>query len=200
MEYADLNIVILAAGNSSRMGQSKQLLDVGGQTLLEKTVSAAVESKIPNVTVVLGANAEIHRRLLKNYPVQILVNNDWALGMGSTLKFALKKILEDNINVQGVLFMVCDQPNITVQHINKVCDLFLSEKPIAVASQYKMTFGVPALFDRITFSSLLSINDHAGAKEVLEKVKNDLRLIPFEGGEIDLDTLEDYQNFINQKL
>ena len=198
MDYNDLDIVILAAGNSSRMGTSKQLLDVGGQTLLQKTVNAALESKIQNVSVVLGSNSQIHSKTINGMPVKILVNPDWALGMGNTLKFSLKKLLESNINLQGVLYMVCDQPRITTQHINNVIDLFLKQKPVAVGSHYKGTYGVPALFDRITFSSLLAINDRAGAKTVLQKLEADLKLVPFDGGEIDLDTREEYEQFMNQ--
>ena len=198
MEYKNLEIVILAAGNSSRMRTSKQLLDIGGVTLLEKTVACAANSKIPNVTVVLGSNSQMHIKNIKGKQVQILTNPDWALGIGNTLKFSMKKLLQNNINTQGVLFMVCDQPRISTVHINNLIELFLKEKPVAVASRYKETYGVPALFDRIAFSSLLSINDSSGAKAVLQKLKTNLKFVPFDGGEIDLDTPEEYERFMSQ--
>lgn len=180
------------------MGTSKQLLDVGGETLLEKTVACAARSKIPNVTVVLGANSDKHRQKIREQQVQILVNPDWTLGVGNTLKFSLKNLLQNNINMQGVLFMVCDQPFITTEHINRITDQYVRDEPLVIASQYKETYGVPSLFDRITFSSLLSIEDRTGAKTVLEKYEKELRLVPFKGGEIDLDTPEEYEQFMNQ--
>jgi molybdenum cofactor cytidylyltransferase len=198
MDFNNLDIVILAAGSSSRMGTSKQLLHVGGETLLEKAVTCSLNSKISNVTVVLGSNSEIHSRVLKNKRVQVLVNPDWALGIGNTIKFSLKKLLENNINVQGVMFMVCDQPHISTVHLNNIIDQFIEESPVAVASQYKGTYGVPAIFDRIAFSNLLSISDQAGAKTVLQNLEGDLRLVSFNGGEIDLDTPEEYKQYLEQ--
>jgi molybdenum cofactor cytidylyltransferase len=198
MDFNNLDIVILAAGSSSRMGTSKQLLQVGGETLLERVVTCSLNSKISNVTVVLGSNSEIHSRVLKNKRVQVLVNPDWALGVGNTIKFSLKKLLENNINVQGVMFMVCDQPHISTVHLNNIIDRFIEESPVAVASQYKGTYGVPAIFDRIAFSNLLSISDQAGAKTVLQNWEGDLRLVSFNGGEIDLDTPEEYKQYLEQ--
>ena len=198
-DYDDLTIAILAAGDSRRMGSPKQLLDVGGETLLERAVKCAVESVVHNVTVVLGASAEQYTPLMSKTPAQILINPDWAFGMGNTLKFSLRKLIEENINIQGVLFMVCDQPLITSAHVNAMVRTYQEKNPVAVASGYKNTFGVPALFDRIAFSGLLSIDDKSGAREVLKKLESDLEIIPVEGGEIDLDTPEDYQKFMNMK-
>ena len=198
MNYQELQIVILAAGNSSRMGTSKQLLQVGNETLLEKTVRCASLSKIPNVTVVLGSNSELHSQKIKKTGVQIMINPDWALGLGNTLKFSLKSLLRSNINVQGVLFMVCDQPLITTEHINRMVDRYVNDEPVAIASQYKEAYGVPVLFDRIAFSTLLSIGDKSGGKSVLQRFEKELLLVPFKGGEIDLDTPAEYEQFLNQ--
>jgi molybdenum cofactor cytidylyltransferase len=196
--YNDLAIIILAAGNSSRMGTSKQLLEVDGQTLLNRTISCAMASNITNITVVLGANAEVYTKALKNKAVHVEINPDWNLGMGNTIKFAVKKLLNRFINVQGLLLLVCDQPLLSAAHINTMVDLFLKNTPPGVASRYKNTFGVPALFDRIAFADLLSIRDDSGAREVLNKLDSGLQLVSFEGGEIDLDTPDEYRQFINK--
>ena len=196
--YSDLGVVILAAGNSSRMGTSKQLLEVNGKTLLEHTVSCALHSSIANVTVVLGSNSEMHERVLKGKLLHTIVNPNWSLGIGSTIKFAIKELIARNTNLQALVFLVCDQPRINTTHINKMASFYFLKRPIAIASQYKNTYGVPALFDRAVFASVLSIHDNTGAKEVLSHVEKDLLLIPFEGGEIDLDTPEEYQSFINK--
>ena len=197
MEGRNLALVILAAGSSSRMGTSKQLLPVGeGQTLLEKTVSCALDSSGAEVVVVLGCDAETHHLLLKDKPVRVLINSDWALGMGNTLKFALKNILERNPLIQAALFMVCDQPLISSGHLKAMIDLYVHENPVAVASTYNNQVGVPAFFDKVIFPELLSIEDHSGAREVLRRLKSNLKLIPFEAGAVDLDTPEDYKIFL----
>ena len=195
----DFAIVILAAGNSSRMGTSKQLLEVNGRTLLLHTVNSAIASQIPNIVVVLGANAEAHHVILKEKSATVIVNNDWIKGMGSSLKLGVKKAIEQYTDVQAIMVMVCDQPLISSIHINNLVKAYQQHGAIAVASHYNDTFGVPALFDRSVFSSLMKIGDEMGARQILKKLEQDLIPVPFIGGEIDLDTPEDYQKFIDGK-
>jgi len=196
--YNDQVIVLLAAGNSSRMGTSKQMLSVNGRTLLEHSVNCATASQIPNVIVVFGAHAQDHQVALKGRPITIEINQQWANGMGSSLKAGLRKAIQSFSNVQALMVLVCDQPLLSSVHINRLASAYYQSKPLAVASQYNNgVVGVPAIFDRSVFSSLMQIEDKSGAREVLEKLNQDLVLIPFIGGEIDLDTPEDLKRYIN---
>ena len=196
MEFTNEAIVLLAAGNSSRMGTSKQSLDMGGQTLLNHTVQCAISSQIPNVIVVLGAHLAETQNIVKGLPITTVVNPDWSRGMGKSLKLGVTKALEANPMLEGIMILVCDQPKISVTHINEMGRMHIIKRPLAVASAYKGTLGVPVLFDRSVFSDLLKVDDQAGARDVLKKIKSEVISLPFAGGEIDLDTPEDYQSFM----
>lgn len=197
IENSDFAIVILAAGSSKRMGKPKQMLEIHGTTLLQHSVNTAVASGIPNIVVVLGANAEEHKASLFNRPITLLENAQWERGMGSSLKVGVKKAIELFKDVQALIVMVCDQPLISSVHIGNLIKAFQAHEPLAIASGYNDSYGVPAVFDRSVFSLLIKIDDHSGARAILEKLKDDLVLVPFFGGEIDLDTPEEYQRFIN---
>jgi molybdenum cofactor cytidylyltransferase len=196
MEFANEAIVLLAAGNSSRMGTPKQALDIGGHTLLNHAVSCALASQIPNVIVVFGAHLTETQHLIQDLRVIPVVNPNWQLGMGSSLKLGINKAIEINSMLEGAMIMVCDQPKVTVTHINEMGRIHIIKRPLAVASEYNGTIGVPVLFDRSVFSSLLKIDNQSGAKEVLQKLKSEIITLPLAGGEIDLDTPEDYQSFM----
>jgi len=196
--YNDQVIILLAAGNSSRMGTSKQMLSVNGHTLLEHSVNCAVGSQIPNVIVVFGSHAHDHQAALKGRPITMEINQEWASGIGSSLKAGLKKAIQSYPNVQAIMVLVCDQPLLSSVHINRMASAYFQSRPLAVASQYNNgVVGVPALFDRSIFSSLMQLDDKLGAREILNKLNQELTLIPFVGGEIDLDTPEDYHRYIN---
>lgn len=198
MNDYELSIVLLAAGSSSRMGTSKQLLKIGNITLLEHAIQCAVESAAENTLIVLGAEVNQHRAAIQHLPVAIEVNADWAIGIGNSLKFGVHKVLELWPETQALIVMVCDQPKLTTHHVNALIDVWRKDQPLAVASEYSDTTGVPALFDRAAFSDLLNISNSRGAREVLEKLDHQLIRVLFAGGEIDLDTPVDYQTYLKK--
>src|SRR5690349_3371926 len=106
-------IVILAAGASTRMGQSKQLLKWSDQTLLNHTIDTAL-STAASVTVVLGANEQTHKEAIKGKKVSVVVNSDWQSGMGSSLKAGVRSLSKDP---DAVIVMVCDQPYVSKEHL-----------------------------------------------------------------------------------
>jgi molybdenum cofactor cytidylyltransferase len=197
MDSNELTTIVLAAGSSTRMGKSKQQLPVGNGTLLEHTIRCAVDSSQQNILVVLGAHAHQHQALIQHLPVTISVNIDWVMGMGNSLKFGVKKTLALWPDTQGLLVLVCDQPLLTATHLSTLTNTWLTRQPMAVASEYKSVAGVPAIFDRGVFQDLLSIRNPAGARELLLKWDAEVVRVPFAGGEIDLDTPEDYKSFLS---
>ncbi len=189
----DVGIILLAAGSSSRMGTSKQLLDVHGTPLLTHSAGIAVQSGIGEVVVVLGANEREHRKTLRRLPVEIVVNQLWQRGMGGSLKAGLNHLLAMKPSIQSVLVMVCDQPLLTSDHLKK---LYLkhqeSNSPIT-ASRYSEVNGVPAIFAKSLFPSLAALADDHGAKKIIDQLSDQAASVEFTGGEIDLDTPEDYK-------
>lgn len=189
--------IILAAGSSSRMGQPKQLLKINDEALLVRTIKTVAAAGISNneITVVLGSNYEQHRDIISPLKVNIQHNIDWANGMGNSLKFGLKKIITKN--PAGVLLLVCDQPLLTPEHIQKIIRHFQASPQSIVASHYSNTNGVPAIFPSSLFEQLLTISDDQGAKKVLQQNQHSLISVDFPDGAIDLDTPEDYYKMIN---
>jgi molybdenum cofactor cytidylyltransferase len=191
---SQIAILILAAGSSSRLGQSKQLLDINGKPLLVHTVNTALQSKANNVLVVLGSEQEKHGAILQGLPIETYYNKDWQKGMGNSIKAGMSCLLS-NFDVSAVIILVCDQPLISSSHINNLIEKYLNTKASLVASGYADTIGVPALFNRSLFQDLLNLEDEQGAKKIINKFKDSLLSLDFPGGEIDLDTVDDYLNF-----
>src|SRR5690606_21991245 len=128
---------------------------------------AVVQSGINDITVVLGANEDTHRALLRDMPVDIVRNPDWAKGMGSSIKAGMKYLLEKTPLPDGVILLVCDQPLLNNDLItNLVMHYQATGKPV-IASQYANTAGVPVLFGKSYFSKLTSLPDDQGAKKLI---------------------------------
>jgi molybdenum cofactor cytidylyltransferase len=191
-----VGIIVLAAGSSSRMGQSKQLLEIGGEQLLLKSAKVAWQSEAERVIVVLGANEDDHRQIIEHLPIEITSNENWQKGMGSSLKKGLKELLQIVPALEAVLIMVCDQPLLTTKHLNQIIKKFkLTRSPI-VASYYSASAGVPALFDKSLFEKLLNVEDDSGAKKIIQQHKEAVQTIDFPKGGVDIDTPDDYRKFI----
>ena len=199
-QYKAISLILLAAGSSSRMGQSKQLLLIEGEPLLLRSIKTALTSSLENIAVVLGAEEEKHRSVIAHLPVQIIYNPTWESGMGSSLKAGLNHLLTIQPHLHAVIIMVCDQPLLTSSHLDKIITTYKKTKKRIVASYYSNASGVPALFDKSLFSELLTITDEQGAKKILSKYSDTAVAVDFPGGEIDLDTWEEYQNFKDKSL
>ncbi len=191
----EIAILLLAAGSSSRLGRSKQLLSIAGQPLLLKSVEAAIESGIKNIIVVLGANEEAHHQVIKGTGIHMVVNTDWKKGMGNSLKAGLSYVLQQTPKTEAVITMVCDQPLITSDQLKKLIAEHESSRSTIVASFYQGVAGVPVLFHRTLFSELLSMPDEAGAKKIIQQHPHLVKTVPFPGGEIDIDTDDDLKKF-----
>lgn len=188
------HILLLAAGSSSRMGQSKQLMKIQGIPMLVHAVREAAAA-CPNVTVVLGSEADAHREVLKGLRVNTIENSEWQRGMGNSLKYGLAALRDAHPEMDAVLVMVCDQPAVSAGHLKKILALAEHSSRPVTASSYKETLGVPALFRRELFDSLAVIADSAGASKLVRKHASPADTIPLIGGETDLDTINDYLQF-----
>ena len=193
------SIILLAAGSSSRMGQSKQLLEVNGMPLLLHSVQAALKSNAKSINVVLGANELAHHEIIRNLGVNVISNHYWKSGMGSSIKAGLNYVVRKYSDTEAVIIMVCDQPAIDATHLRKLTSAFKETGSPIVASSYSRTLGVPALFSRSFFSNVLMLKDEQGAKKIIEQFPDQVHKVEFPQGSIDLDTREDYDKYIGRK-
>jgi molybdenum cofactor cytidylyltransferase len=186
-------LIILAAGESNRLGRPKQNLLFKGQTLLQRAVETAKKTNCNPVITVLGANAD------KIAPIPgtiTLFNKDWKEGMASSIRIAIQEI-EGNNSVTDVIIILCDQPFVDAGLINNILQKKMNSRSAIVACSYNNTIGVPALFDRSLFAELLSLTGNEGAKKVIKNHPDHIEMIPFEPAGVDIDTNADYQALIN---
>ena len=188
-----IGIIILAAGASTRMnGEPKQLLEFEGKTLLRRAAETALSSGLRPVVVVLGANAEKLLPEIKGLPVLPAINENWASGMGGSIKTGLSVLLAENRGIEATILMLCDQPFVTAETLNRLVETFQKTKKPIAACQYSDTIGVPTLFAREMFAELSDLQGDAGAKAVIKK-HADIAQTPAPEAAFDVDTQADFQ-------
>lgn len=178
------------------MGQSKQLLSIEGKPLLSLMTETCASAKLGDIVVVLGAREQAHRDVIKDLPIHIVQNSNWESGIGSSIKTGLRHIIEHWKGAEAVLILLCDQPHLTANHLISLFNAYQNTGGTIVASSYGNTIGVPAIFDQTLFQDLLNLKDNEGAKKIIQSNREEATLVPFQGGDVDLDTLEDYNTFI----
>lgn len=187
--------VILAAGASTRLGQPKQLIRIGAETLLHRTARLALEAGCTPVFVVLGFEAAKMRLELSGLPVEVVVNAAWQEGMGSSLCHGVEAVRKLTPLPNAALVLVCDQPRLTAEHLRELL-AFHKVSPTGretgiTASVYAHTAGVPAIFPARFFSTLAAIQGDRGARDVLRAHTSEVQGIPWPGGQFDLDRPKD---------
>ncbi|UIR56851.1 NTP transferase domain-containing protein [Sphingobacterium sp. SRCM116780] len=193
-------IIILAAGNSSRLGTAKQLLPFEGKSLLLHTVEQALASQPAVVIVVVGANQADIVPSLANQPISICYNEEWSSGMASSIRKAVQQLITEHPSVENCILSVCDQPYLNTAIFNQLLATYSTSEKEIVASDYGTAIGVPVLFGQNYFQTLLSLEGENGAKIVLKNNMHDVAIISFEKGVIDIDEPEDMTHLITQMI
>jgi len=207
-------IVVLAAGGSNRLGTPKQLLRWRGRTLLRRAAETAVASvrrpgtsagrvggatavPLGPVVVVLGAEARAMRAELDGLAAHVAVNRRWRDGLASSLRSGLRAAIaaSGRGGPAAVLIVTCDQPYVTPRLLRSLVQRFRRGAPI-VACAYAGTLGVPALFGRTFFGELASLEGDGGAKPVIERHRDVVRIVAFERGAADVDSPGDVDSLV----
>jgi len=184
-------IVVLAAGNSSRLGRPKQLLPYRGKTLLTHTTTEAINAGLHPVVVVTGASHNEVSDCLRGQPLETIYNPEWKEGMASGIVAGLTKILAINPDANAVIIAVCDQPFISAALLLQLVRTHDSCEKGIIASAYADSVGTPVLFSRHYYDHLLALSGTEGAKKLLKQFPTDLATVDFLNGHIDIDTAED---------
>jgi molybdenum cofactor cytidylyltransferase len=193
---AVVGAVILAAGSSSRMGSPKQTLQYRGKSLLRRAAIAAQGAGCHPLIVVTGAYAELSRRELEGLDVREALNPLWETGMASSIRAGIEALIGANADVGAAVLLLCDQPHVTADIISGLIAAHRSAGSPVVASTYDGSFGVPALFGRTLFAELTGLEGMSGAKEVIRRYASEAHFLPFQGGEVDVDTPDDFLRLI----
>ena len=185
----NINLLILAAGASVRLGEPKQLLSFGSSTLLGHVIRKAIESKLGRVTVVLGANRDDIFPSIEKLNCNVHHFERWVEGMGSSLAFGLE--VSEQPDDEAVIVLMGDQPFLTAAVLQDIYQTYKNENAGIVRSAYRQGFGPPVLFDKTLFPELKKLNGEQGAQSIVLNHLDVTRQVSFPKGDIDIDAPDD---------
>ena len=157
-----VEVIILAAGGSRRMGEQKLLKKLAGKAIVRRAVETALASRAARVTVVVGSDAERVRAELADLPVHIVENRNWESGQGSSVACGVSALGDCG----AAILMVADQPFVTAEHLNRLMDAWASERARIYASAVGGVQGNPTLFDAELFPELMALSGDKGARQL----------------------------------
>jgi molybdenum cofactor cytidylyltransferase len=189
--------IILAAGESKRMGFPKMLLTFNGRTMIENVIGNITGSDVDNTMVVLGADKEALIDLVMKSSVKYCYNDNYIEGMLSSVKCGLRNLPSD---FEAVLVFQGDQPMITPKVINTVIEAYRLTGKGIVIPVHKKKRGHPLLIDRKYRYEIEKLDTRDGLRSLAYKYSDDVLEVETDDSGIlrDFDTFEDYKKEINQ--
>ena len=195
----DIVAVVLAAGESRRMGFPKALLPLGSGTFLDQILNTLQESGLSEPMVVIGAHARHIQPALARRPVRVVTNPDYEKGQLSSVKRALENVGPD---VRGCLLWPVDHPTVSRDLVEKLIQLFLDAKPLLALPVYEGRRGHPAILSPALFQEILDTPTEAGMKGVVQRHQDAIALLPTGESSVahDIDTPEDFFKLTGETL
>lgn len=193
----DIWAVILAAGESKRMGKPKMLLPFNGSTMIESVAAIVTRSNVNKTLIVAGAGKESLIHLPGILPLVCCDNHNYKEGMLSSVKCGFRNIPD---GTRAVLVFQGDQPLITTHVINSVIEAYLSSDKGIVVPVYKNRRGHPVLIDFRYRDEIERLNPDKGLRSLAYMFPEDvLEVTTNEPGILrDFDTYDQYLKEINQ--
>lgn len=209
----DVGIIVIAGGNSSRLGQSKQLVKINGSSLLNKTLTLAAQLNLPTACV-LGFDKQ---KMLDNIDLQrfekiseasllkVIDNKQWQTGMGTSIAKGVSYFEQRSHPLKALMILLCDQYRLDINDLQRLISRWEKQPDRIVASEYdeqlkhstvshhpQKCAGAPAIFPASFFAELLTLTEK-GARKILEREKRTLIRVPMHSAAFDLDTKNDLQ-------
>jgi molybdenum cofactor cytidylyltransferase len=184
--------IVLAAGESRRMGQPKLLLPFGRTTIIESVVHKLMESSLDGILVVLGHRWQGILDKLKNYAVETTVNPEYKNGMLSSVQWGFRKLPRD---AQAALVVLGDQPGISARTVDLVIRAFRLGNKGIVLPTYKDSGGHPLLVDMKYRRIIQSLDPAVGLRSLLSRHPEDILRVALKARSAlqDIDNPEDYR-------
>jgi len=182
--------VVLAAGMSSRMGEAKQLLLLGENTLLNQVLDNVRGSKVAEIVVVLGHQAEIIEKQLGFKNLKVVVNESYQQGMATSLRTGLAALSSE---MNAALIVLADQPFVRAGTLDRLMDQYEQSGAQIAIPVYKGFRGNPILLDRAVFPEVMALTGDIGCRAIFGDHVAGIVKVPVEdiGVLLDLDTKGD---------
>jgi molybdenum cofactor cytidylyltransferase len=186
--------IVLAAGESTRYGQPKQLLDWKGEPFVHAVAKTALQAGLSPVMVVTGANAERVEDAVQDLNVIVINNADWKSGQASSIKAGVRSL---NARAGGGIFLLADQPQLTASVLRALVEKHAEGLHSIVAPMVMDRRANPVLFDCVTFPDLLTLEGDVGGRAIFHKHR--VEYLPWHDDRLllDVDTPEMYQRLIS---
>ena len=187
-----IGAILLAAGESRRMGVNKLALPWGSKTVLERCVEVLVRSNIKEVVVVLSDRTKALGSRLRGPKVKLVMNPNYHRGMSTSIRRGVQAVDRKN---DGILIALGDQPVLRTKTINALIQALVQEKGKIIVPIFRGRRGHPVLFGPTFAKELLQLKGDVGAKSLLQKhLKSVFEVRTKSKGVVtDMDTWEDYR-------
>ncbi len=183
--------VVLAAGASTRMGQSKLLLELDGVTMIRHVVGRAACAGLEPVLVVLGFESDLVAPELAGIRCSVVVNPEYERGMNNSFRFGIGQVPDESI---AALVMLGDMPFVTAAMLRELVRRFRGTNAPVVLSRYGHVAAPPTLFDRSLFSEFGASEGEGCGKEVVTRLRDQALAVDWPASAlIDLDVPHDYE-------
>ncbi len=189
-----ISALVLAAGLSTRFDGCKLVADFNGKPLVQHALTAARSAFAGAVSVVIGHEEHILRDAIGDQANNIIVNHDYARGMGSSIAAGIRDIPHDT---DAVVIILGDQPLITAENLQRLASHWNGDAAQIVASRFSESKGPPILFPSGCFAALGKLDGDSGAKDMLSSGEYDVVYVNCKGSARDIDTRNDLQDAIS---
>src|SRR6516165_5946687 len=162
-DHSRVAAVILAAGMASRMGGAKQLLRLGEHTVLEHVLENVRRSGVGDIVLVLGHAAETIRKSIDAKNLNIVVNDAYREGMGSSLRTGVSALPAE---IDGAFIVLADQPFVQPSTLRLLMDRYRESNAQIVIPMYKGFRGNPVLLDRSVFPEVMALTGDIGCRAI----------------------------------
>ena len=190
--------IILAAGESTRYGAPKQLLDWNGKPFVRQIVETAAQAGLWPIVIITGSHAADVRLALSGLDINIIYNPDYENGQSTSIKTGVDFIQKlPNKNIGSAIFLLADQPQIPSDVMRALTELHSQElHPIVAPLVLEERRANPVLFDRVTFPDLMKLQGDVGGRAIFDKHK--VEYLPWHDDILllDVDKPEDYQRLM----
>jgi len=187
--------VVLAAGQSKRMGKPKLVLPWGQDTVIGQVIRTLKHAGLEEIVVVTGSAAPLIEAALQGLGVRTLHNPDFAdVEMLASCQMGLKAL---DARVEAALVVLGDQPQIEAGVVKSVLRLYAKSKPVLVVPSYQMHRGHPWLVARKLWPAILALQSQETLRDFLAQQAAHITYLPVESSSIlqDLDTPADYDRY-----